>query len=99
MKSLAEFALEVGKHEGASYVDVRIINQKYQHIQTKDLTVAEFNQGTSQGLGVRVLAGGGWGFASTQKLTKQAIAKSCERGGQGCSRVRNLPCRARSTRS
>lgn len=76
MKSLAEFALDVGKHEGASYVDVRIINQKYQHIQTKDLTVAEFNQGTSQGLGVRVLAGGGWGFASTQKLTKQAVAKA-----------------------
>lgn len=76
MKALAEYALDVGRHEGATYIDVRIIDQQYQHIQTKNLTVAEFNQGTSSGIGIRVIASGGWGFASTQKLTKAAIAKT-----------------------
>lgn len=76
MKALAEYALDIGRHEGASYIDVRIIDQQYQHIHTKDLTVAEFNQGSTSGIGIRVIASGGWGFASTQKLTKGAIARA-----------------------
>lgn len=79
MKALAEYALDVGKHLGATYVDVRIIDQQYQFIETKDLTVAGFNQGTSLGMGVRVIADGGWGFSSTQKLTRAAIAQAVKR--------------------
>lgn len=82
VKQLAEYALDVGKQLGATYVDVRIIDQRYQFIETKDLTVAGFNQGTAQGIGIRVIAGGGWGFSSTQQLTKAAIQAAVKRAVQ-----------------
>lgn len=76
MKELAEYALDVGRQLGATYVDVRVIDQRYQFIETKDLTVAGFNEGNSLGMGIRVIAGGGWGFSSTQKLTRKAIERA-----------------------
>jgi TldD protein len=60
---------------GATYADVRIVLQKQQNIETKDLTVADFSRGNAAGIGVRVLSGG-WGFASTQLFTKAAVEKT-----------------------
>lgn len=72
MLKLAKHAIEVASRLGATYADVRIIHQKSQEISTKNLTISSFDRGTSAGAGIRVLCGG-WGFASTQKLTKSAI--------------------------
>ncbi len=79
MKRLAEFALEVATNNGASYADVRIIKQESQLIETKDLAVAAVNLGESTGMGIRVLCNGGWGFASTQELTKKGVEKAALR--------------------
>lgn len=76
MRELAEFAISVATGSGASYADARVIDQVLQEIETKDLSVAGINLGASQGIGVRVLCNGGWGFASTQNLTKRAIEKA-----------------------
>lgn len=73
MNSLTQYALDVARGLGATYADIRIIDQKYEFIETKDLTVAAFNQGVSRGCGVRVLCDGGWGFSSTQTLTKAGL--------------------------
>jgi len=75
LHDLAKRALEVAKDLGAFYADVRIIRQKYQAIETKNLTVASFNRGNTAGIGIRVLCGG-WGFASTQKFTRAAVEKA-----------------------
>lgn len=72
-EKLAQYALEVATAAGASYVDVRIIDQKYESIETKNHIVAAFNQGNSFGIGIRVLAGGGWGFSSTKNVNKTGI--------------------------
>jgi TldD protein len=73
--TLANRALEVADKLGATYADVRIVLQKQQNIETKDLTVADFSRGTVAGIGIRVLSGG-WGFASTQLFTKAAVDKT-----------------------
>lgn len=76
MQKLAEYALEVANESGASYADVRFIHQESQVIETKDLAVAGVNIGESSGVGIRVLCDGGWGFASTQDITRKGLAKA-----------------------
>ncbi|MBK9200909.1 MAG: TldD/PmbA family protein [Candidatus Obscuribacter sp.] len=68
-----DIALDAAKHYGATYADARLIDQSSELIETKNLTVSVFNRGNSLGIGIRVIAGGGWGFAATQKLNKKAI--------------------------
>lgn len=79
MLSLAEYALDVARGLGATYCDVRVIEQQSQYISTKNETVARLDLGESQGIGIRVIVKGGWGFASTQQLTAGAVAKAVKR--------------------
>ena len=79
MKELAQQALDAATKLGASYADVRIVEQTYQYLGTKDETVSQMSLGSSEGMGIRVLCNGGWGFASTQVLTKKAITEAAAR--------------------
>lgn len=79
MESIAEHALYVAKRLGASYADLRIIEQESQEIASKDQSVSRLNMASSQGLGLRVLYKGGWGFASTQDLRKAQVEKTVAR--------------------
>lgn len=79
MQKLAEYALDLAKQLGASYSDVRCVEQQSQEIVTKDQTVARLAQGSSAGIGIRVLVKGGWGFASTQQLTRAGVAATVKR--------------------
>ena len=74
----AHNALDVATGLGASYADVRLIEQKRQIIQTKDLALAGLNLSETLGLGIRVLYQGGWGFASTQSLTTSGITRAAK---------------------
>lgn len=79
MESLALYALDCAKSFGASYADVRAIEQQSEDIATKDESVSRLNMSSSQGLGIRVLVKGGWGFASTQDQKKAGIEKAVRR--------------------
>jgi TldD protein len=79
MLDLAKHALDVAIGSGASYADVRAIEHESQYLGTKDHTVSRLDLGTSQGIGVRVIANGGWGFASTHRLTSAGIAYAARR--------------------
>jgi TldD protein len=76
--SWTEYALELATASGATYADVRLIDQTYQTIQTKNRSVSALNEGQSQGIGIRVLLGG-WGFSSTRNLTKAGIKSAVKR--------------------
>jgi TldD protein len=78
MKDLAQYAIDTAVGLGASYADVRIIDQKYESIATKNLSIAAFNRATSCGIGIRVLAKGGWGFSSTQHINKRGIREAAK---------------------
>src|SRR5262245_2929715 len=79
MHDLANQALDAATAAGASYADVRVIEQESQHLGTKDQTVSQLDLGASSGIGIRVLYNGGWGFASTQHRTKKAITAAARR--------------------
>ncbi|MBX9667017.1 MAG: TldD/PmbA family protein [Candidatus Obscuribacterales bacterium] len=82
MDTLVLHTLDAAQKAGADYADVRLIEEQYEFIQTKDLMVSGFSKGTSRGAGIRVLKNGGWGFASTQKITKPELEKAAKRAVQ-----------------
>ncbi len=69
MKELIERALNVAQLKGASYADVRVVNHEDESIAVKNGIVEALGHGEDQGLGVRVIANGAWGFASSAVLT------------------------------
>lgn len=69
MKELLERALNMAQLRGASYADVRIVRREEESIAVKNGIVEALGHGQDQGLGVRVIADGAWGFASSAVLT------------------------------
>ncbi len=69
MNDLAMRALDTSKARGATYADVRLIYSNSEAITVKNGTVEGLAMGDSQGFGVRVIADGAWGFASSGRLT------------------------------
>jgi TldD protein len=75
-KRLADVALNTAKSKGASYADVRIGRYLNQFLVTREKNVDNISNTESYGMGIRVIANGSWGFAATDKLDNDSIAKA-----------------------
>lgn len=75
-KRLAEAGLGAATKAGASYCDVRVGRYLNQFVVTREATVQSVVNTESTGVGVRVIAGGAWGFAATNRLTPEAVAET-----------------------
>jgi TldD protein len=67
-------ALDTAHLRGATYADVRVMHLRQRDLTTKNGQVGTLAQSESIGLGIRVLANGAWGFASTDRLTRDGVA-------------------------
>src|SRR5437879_8592984 len=74
MWDLCTNALDTARLRGASYGDVRVMNLRQRDLTTKNGQVGTLSQSESIGLGIRVLASGAWGFAPTDRLTRDVVA-------------------------
>lgn len=77
-KKLADVALNTAKTLGASYADARIGRYLNQYVFTREEKVQSVNNTESFGIGIRVIANGTWGFASTNSVTEEGIKKATE---------------------
>ena len=77
-KQMADVALNAARSRGATYTDVRIGRYLNQFIITREDKVENIVNTESYGMGVRVIANGSWGFAATDKLDKDSIARTAE---------------------
>ncbi len=73
-KKLSDVALNTAKSNGATYADARIARILNQFIITRENKVQNIINTESYGVGVRVIANGTWGFASTNKVDADSIA-------------------------
>ena len=73
-KSLADTAMQAATQAGASYCDVRIGRYLRQFVATREDKVTGVVNTESSGVGIRVIAGGAWGFAATSDMTPDAVA-------------------------
>jgi TldD protein len=74
MFDLTSAAIDAAKLRGASYSDVRGMHLRQRDLTTKNGQVGTLAQSESIGVGIRVIANGAWGFASTDKLTRAGVA-------------------------
>ncbi|MDX2208367.1 MAG: TldD/PmbA family protein [Gemmatimonadales bacterium] len=75
-KLLADIALEAARSAGASYADVRIGRYRRQFVATRDRRISGISDTDSFGAGVRVIANGTWGFAASNDLSRDGIARA-----------------------
>src|SRR5262245_13041235 len=79
MKELAQQALETARARGASYADARAQLVRTQGLVVKNGRVGSIAESEALGIGVRVVAQGSWGFASTHDLSRDGVDRAAAR--------------------
>jgi TldD protein len=79
VRGLCEEAVEVALAAGASYADARAVTRRDQRVATKNGRVDAVTDHEQEGIGVRVLAGGAWGFACEGRLSLEAARAAAKR--------------------
>ncbi len=74
MREFADTVLDHLDRREVEYADVRVIDSRERNIATKNGKVGTISSDESLGLGIRVVAKGCWGFASTGNLSKDSLA-------------------------
>jgi TldD protein len=75
LDDILQRALAAAKKAGASYADVRIVRHRNERVATREDKVQQVSSNEEYGIGVRVIAGGAWGFAATPNV----VAAEAER--------------------
>jgi len=73
MQDWANWGIETAKRRGATYADARVMDIRQREISTKNGEVGTLLETESLGIGIRVVASGAWGFASTDRLTREGV--------------------------
>jgi TldD protein len=79
MKDLSSWALDTATQRGATYADVRAIDDRSRALATKNGKIGNASDSQSQGFNVRVIADGAWGFASSAELGREAAEATAAR--------------------
>ncbi|MFA6085369.1 TldD/PmbA family protein [Mucilaginibacter sp.] len=77
-KRMADIALNAARSKGATYTDARLGRYLNQFVVTRDRNIENIVDTESYGMGIRVIANGCWGFAATDKLDNDSIARAAE---------------------
>ncbi len=70
------------KSKGVDYADARYVSTETESIDVKDAHVDSMVHDINQGIGIRVVADGAWGFAATSILTSGSLRKTANRALQ-----------------
>ncbi|GAA0755469.1 TldD/PmbA family protein [Psychroflexus lacisalsi] len=77
-RKLADVALNTARSLGSTYADARIGRYLNQYVFTREDKVQNVVNTESFGIGIRVIANGTWGFASTNSVTEDGIMKATQ---------------------
>jgi TldD protein len=96
VRDVAERALDTAVAAGASYADCRVVVRTVQTIEVKNGRVATIAQHDDEGLGVRVIVDGAWGFAGVDRIGAAGADAAVERAARiarAGARLRIAPVR------
>jgi TldD protein len=79
LESILALALDTAKKEGASYADVRIHQRRFEGVTAREDHVVGVSSSESYGIGVRVIADGAWGFASSGGASEEDARDAAKR--------------------
>jgi TldD protein len=75
MKEIAGWALETAKLRGATLAEARIVDERDRALATKNGKIGSASDSESLGIGIRVIAGGAFGFAATDDLSREGVQR------------------------
>ena len=76
MRDSAHRALDTAVTRGATYADVRVVDQHQRYLAAKNGQASGARDSESLGIGVRVIAEGAWGFASSDDLSREGVDRT-----------------------
>jgi TldD protein len=79
VRELCGQAIDVALGSGAGYADARAVARRVQNVATKNGEVESVSDGETEGIGVRVLVDGAWGFACDRRLSDGGAREAAER--------------------
>jgi TldD protein len=79
MKDLSSWALNTATQRGATYADVRVVNDRSRALATKNGKIGNASDSQSQGFSVRVIVDGAWGFASSADMRRESVESTAAR--------------------
>ena len=91
MIDVAQQAVEAARTAGADYADARMVAEEGESLSVRNQEMEGIDRSLSQGLGIRVLAGGYWGFAATARLDDAEIARTAALAVEIASAASRLP--------
>jgi TldD protein len=79
VRALCDRAVAAAVAAGASYADARVVQRRAQTVATKNRRVERVDDLESEGIGVRVLVGGAWGFACDRRVDDAGAEEAAQR--------------------
>ena len=73
MQDKLQETIEYLKAKGASYADIRFVRNEVESIKVTNENVDTLSRTLNHGFGIRVLADGAWGFASSSTDRKSVV--------------------------
>lgn len=78
MKNLLDYGIKYLKKRNVDYADIRWVKTEEEEILVKNLGVEKISNSRGEGLCVRILCKGSWGFASSVGLNKSSLVDTIE---------------------
>jgi TldD protein len=78
----AEAVDELAGAAGIDYVDARATVEERERIDLRNREVEQLTRTSSSGVGVRVLSGGGWGFAALPEVSGEAARRAARQAAE-----------------
>ncbi|MEW6058776.1 MAG: TldD/PmbA family protein [Actinomycetota bacterium] len=71
-------AVEAAKAAGAGYADARVVHEDSESLTVRNQEMEGIDRSASEGIGIRVLVDGCWGFAATARKEDAEIARTAQ---------------------
>jgi len=78
-KDLASWALDTAAQRGATYADVRVVEDRSRALATKNGKIGNASDSQSLGFSVRVIVNGAWGFAASADMSRWSVEATAAR--------------------
>jgi len=75
LQEIVQHAVTEATVAGADYADARMVTEESESLTVKNQEMEGIDRSRSEGVGVRVLVNGYWGFAATARATQEEVAK------------------------
>src|SRR5688572_8733692 len=78
LDDVVQAGLDAAKKAGAAYADVRIVRRRWESVDAREDHVSGVSSTESYGVGVRVIAGGAWGFSASATVTPAEATRTAK---------------------